>query len=476
MPFVNASLLVYLSRFLTLFPMKPNFLQKTADFIRRKKLLKGEEKVLVACSGGPDSVALLFALKAFSGKLKLKLGVAHLNHQLRPDAAKDADFVQKLAAKLEFPFFYSEVDVQAVSKEHKWSLEEAGRNLRYQFFEQVARDEKFDKIATAHNADDLAETVLMQIIRGSAGPTGIPTSRGNIIRPILWANRQEILEFFRQKKQKYRTDPSNKDLKFVRNRVRSQLLPLLEKSYNPQIRAALTRLADVFAEEKRFLESEAEKLFKKAFVQQENGFGLKISTLKQAPRALQREVLQLILSKNFDFHPEFETIERLAELVEKNGKLELAKNLFAQSTTKNILWFYRKPEKKLAARLKLSDGKAQKVSGLSLSSRKIDRKRLKSLFLPDSWQGYFDAGRLKPPFILRPVENGDRFIPLGMKSPKKVGDFFTDTKVPVFQRRNALVLTSNGKICWVIGYRTADDFKVGPQTKAVLHLKARRNG
>src|SRR3972149_10877393 len=173
--------------------MASGFVQKTADFIQKKKLLEGKEKVLVACSGGPDSVALLFVLRSLSRPLKLKLGVAHLNHQLRPEAKKDAEVVIKLANNLVLPFFYSEADTKTVAKENKWSLEEAGRNLRYEFFEQVSKDEKFDKIATAHTADDLAETVLLQLIRGTGGPTGISAKRGKNIPPILWATRQDVL-------------------------------------------------------------------------------------------------------------------------------------------------------------------------------------------------------------------------------------------------------------------------------------------
>ena len=123
----------------------------------------------------------------------------------------------------------------------------------------------------------------------------------------------------------------------------------------------------------------------------------------------------------------------------------------------------------------LSNGKT-KVDGLIFSVRKIPRTKIRSLILPNGWEGYFDIARLHPPFVLRPVDNGDRFIPLGMKGSKKAGDFFTDAKVPVFQRQNALVLTSAGKICWLVGHRISEEFKVGPHTKTVLYLKASPDG
>lgn len=453
-----------------------DFVQKTADFIQKKKLLVGKEKVLVACSGGPDSVALLFVLRALSKSLKLKLGMAHLNHKLRPEAKKDAAFVKRLANKLKLPFFYSEVDIKTVAEENKWSLEEAGRNLRYQFFEQVAKDEKFDRIATAHTADDAAETVLLQLIRGTGGPTGIPAKRGEIIRPILWTTRQGVLAFLKQKKLAYRTDPSNKNKQFFRNRVRHELLPLLEKKYNPQIGPALIRLAEIFGEEKKFLQAETEKVTKKTLVKVDQALGLKLSKLSKAPKAIQREVLQMVCSNHFNLNLDFAATERLLSLFEKHGKTELTKEFFADSSRKGMLWFYRLEKKPEPVKLKSPLEKLVKANGLVLKAKKIPRKRLKTLALPDGWQAYLDAGRLKSPLLLRSVEKGDRFVPLGMNASKKVGDFFTDAKVPVFRRRNALLLTSGGKICWVIGHRIAEDFKVSPETKDVLYLKVEPNG
>lgn len=456
--------------------MTSDFVQETADFIRKKKLLGKNEKILAACSGGPDSVALLFALHALSKPLKLKLGVAHLNHLLRPEAGKDAAFVKRLSQKLKLPFYYSEVDTKAIAKENKWSLEEAGRNLRYEFFEQVAKDEKFDKITTAHTADDAAETVLLQILRGTGGPAGIPAKRGKIIRPILWATRTDVLSFLKQKKLAYCTDPSNKGRKFTRNRVRNELLPLLEKKYNPQIRQALLRLAQIFEDEKSFLQAGAEKIIKKAPVKNDKARGFKISAVQKVPKALQREFFQLTGERYFNLQLEFSSIERLLQLLETPGKIELAKNLFVDSTRKGFLWFYQLEKKPEPLKLKLPLDTVVKANGLVLKSKRIPRNRLKTLALPTGWQAYLDAARLKTPLLLRPVEKGDRFIPLGMKAPKKVGDFFTDAKVPAFQRQNALLLTSAGRICWVVGHRIAEDFKVTPETKEVVYLKAEPNG
>ncbi len=456
--------------------MEPDFVEETADFIRKKKLLGTKEKILVACSGGPDSVALLFALRTLSKPLKLKLGVAHLNHLLRPEAPKDAAFVKKLANKLKLHFSYSEVDTKTVAKDNKWSLEEAGRNLRYEFFEHVAKDEKFDKIATGHTTDDVAETVLLQLIRGTGGPTGIPVKRDKIIRPILWATRSDVFAFLKAKKLVYRTDPSNKGNRFTRNRVRNELLPLLEKKYNPQIRQALLRLAQIFEDEKNFLQAEAEKVINKVLVKNNEALGLKLGVFSKVPKAIQREVLQMACEQYFDLSFDFASTNRLLTLLEKPGKIELAKNLFADSTRKGTLWFYRLTKKPEPVKLKLPLDGVVTANGLVLKSKKIPRIRLKTLVLLTPWQAYLDASRLKRPLLLRPVEKGDRFIPLGMKDSKKVGDFFTDVKVPIFKRRKTLLLTSAGKICWVVGYRIAEDFKVGPETKEVIYLKAKPNG
>lgn len=456
--------------------MASNFVQSTADFIQKKKLLTGGEKVLAACSGGPDSVALLFALRALAKPLKLKLGVAHLNHLFRSEAGADAAFVKKLAHKLKFPYFYSEVDTKKIAKEKKWSLEEAGRNLRYEFFEQVAKDEKYSKIATAHTADDVAETVLLQLIRGTGGPTGIPAKRGKVIRPILWATRADVLSFLKQERLAYRTDPSNKGKRFTRNRIRNELLPLLEKKYNPQIRPALIRLAEIFAEEDRFLKFEAERILKDNELLENQAVGLRLAALLKAPRAVQREIFQMVCTRRFDLKLDFAATERVLSLLAKHSKIELAKGLFADSTEKRVLWLYRLEERPEPVGLKLPLKKVVRANGLILRAKNVPRRRLKTLALPDGYQAYLDAAKLKAPLALRPVENGDRFIPLGMTDSKKVGDFFTDAKVPPFHRRQVLLLTSAGKICWVVGHRIAEDFKVGPNTKDVVHLKAEPYG
>jgi tRNA(Ile)-lysidine synthase len=280
----------------------------------------------------------------------------------------------------------------------------------------------------------------------------------------------------KQKKLAYRIDPSNRGKKFTRNRVRNELLPLLEKKYNPQLRQALLRLAQIFEDEKNFLQAEAEKIIRKALVKSDKARGLKLSVLQKAPKALRREVLQLVGERYLNLQLEFPSIERLLELMEKPGKIELAKKLFADSIRKQMLWFYRLEKEPEPLKLKLPFDKLVKANGLVLKSKRIPRNRLKTLTLPSGWQAYLDAARLKAPLLLRPVEKGDRFIPLGMKAPKKVGDFFTDAKVPAFQRRNALLLTSAGKICWVVGHRIAEDFKVGPNTREVIYLKAQLNG
>ncbi|HLG93805.1 MAG TPA: tRNA lysidine(34) synthetase TilS, partial [candidate division Zixibacteria bacterium] len=285
-----------------------------------------------------------------------------------------------------------------------------------------------------------------------------------------------VLNFLKEQKLAYRTDPSNKEKRFTRNRVRNELLPYLEKNYNPQIRQALLRLAKIYEEEKKFIKAAAKKVFQEATIKERHGLGLKLSVLRKAPLAVQREVLRMVCVRWDKSSLNFDMVGRLLSSIHKPDKFSISKERFADSKRTGIMWFYGATKGPRPINLGYPLKTSVKANGVLLRSQKIPRRRLKSLLLPDGYEAYLDAERLYPPLILRPVQQGDRFIPLGMKAPKKVGDFFTDAKVPIFQRRNALLLTSAGKICWIVGHRIAEDFKVGPDTKVVLYLKAKPNG
>ncbi|WP_300462968.1 tRNA lysidine(34) synthetase TilS [Desulfobacula sp.] len=236
-------------------------------------LLAPGDRVLAAVSGGPDSVALVLSLLAFKEKYALTIGIAHMNHRLRgEESLRDNTFVQALADKLDLPFHGERVNVKAYAKTHRLSLEEAGRDVRYRFFEQVADRHGYTKIATGHNKDDNAELVLMNLLRG-AGPkglSGIPTLRdGKYIRPLIRVTKNQILDFLTVENHAYVFDSSNTDMAYLRNKIRYALIPHLQSEYNPKIIDALDRLSHILRQEEAFWNTETDKQFNRCLIKTE---------------------------------------------------------------------------------------------------------------------------------------------------------------------------------------------------------------
>jgi len=245
--------------------IKKYFIKDIAKTIFDYNMMDRKDKVLAAVSGGPDSVALILSLLALKEKYTLEIGIAHLNHLLRgEESSRDEAFVKKLADKLALPFHQGQKDVKAHAKKHKLSIEEAGREVRYLFFKQVAENHGYTKIALGHNKDDNAELVLMNLLRG-AGPKGLsgipPIRDGRYIRPLIRVSKIKILAFLKLKKQAYVFDSSNKDMKYLRNNIRYKLIPHIQSEYNPEIIDALDRLSNILKQEEDFWDAETKTQF-----------------------------------------------------------------------------------------------------------------------------------------------------------------------------------------------------------------------
>jgi tRNA(Ile)-lysidine synthase len=231
--------------------------------IQKYDMLQLGDRVVVGVSGGADSVALLHALWELRGDFHLSLMVAHLDHGLRPEGEKEANFVRKLAGKLGAPFHCRKADVGSYQKEKGLTVQEAAREVRYTYFSEVAKKNRASKIALGHTADDQAESIIMRILRGSGtrGLSGIPPVRNGLyIRPLIEVWREEIESFLKGKRILYLTDPSNKSLHYLRNRVRHELLPVL-RQYNPRVRQVLVQMADLFRAEEEFWQKYLTKKF-----------------------------------------------------------------------------------------------------------------------------------------------------------------------------------------------------------------------
>ena len=261
------------------------------------RMLAEGDSVLIALSGGPDSVTLADVLHTLAADYRLRLGIAHLNHCLRPkDADRDAEFAAEIARQLDLPFYTAKKDVDKLRKSDRLSLEEAARKVRYEFFDAICSRHGYHKIAVGHHRNDNAELVLMNLLRGS-GPQGLsgiaPVRGGKIIRPLIHLKRSELDEYIAERKLAYVTDTSNNDLSFRRNRIRHHLIPELEKTYNPAIVDTLSRLATIMRAENRWIENTLAKDFGQCIsVKGPGAVRIDLDQLKGLAGAVRRRVLR----------------------------------------------------------------------------------------------------------------------------------------------------------------------------------------
>ncbi len=265
-------------------------------------MIKNRDMVLAAVSGGSDSISLVLSLLVLKDKYKIKIGIAHLNHMLRgEESLRDETFVEKFAKELALPFFCRQVDVKGHAKKHGLSIEEAGRELRYDFFQHLADQHGYTKIATGHNKEDNAELVLINLLRG-AGPkglSGIPPIRDNIyIRPMIRISKKKILGFLKSRNQKFMFDSSNDDMAYLRNRIRCNLLPHLQSEFNPEIIDALDRLSNILKIEEDYFDNETQKAFKFCLLKTDtSSVAFSIKKLSEFHPAILNRVLRKAIKK-----------------------------------------------------------------------------------------------------------------------------------------------------------------------------------
>ncbi|MFA5276445.1 MAG: tRNA lysidine(34) synthetase TilS [Candidatus Omnitrophota bacterium] len=318
-------------------------LNKIKNTIKKYGLIRKGDKILVGVSGGPDSVALLYALNKLSKNDSFHLHIAHLDHRLREDSAKDAAFVKKLSLKLKIPLTTTRVNVKKLAKKH--SIEETARNARLDFFFKTAEEIKADKIALAHNLEDQAETVLMRILRGTGlyGLSGISAKRKirgyDIIRPLIETRRSEIEAYLKENRIKSRLDRSNLEDIYFRNKIRNKLIPLLEKDYSPNIKELLANLAENSAADYQFLEHSTAKIMKGVTTK----FNLK--TLNQLHISMQRLLFRRAIARlqGDTRRITFRHIKEIEDLVlnrPQNSIVDLPKGISV--IKKKSLVFYRR--------------------------------------------------------------------------------------------------------------------------------------
>lgn len=271
--------------------------KKATQTIKNHQLITPGDKIIIGVSGGPDSVCLLHFLCEIKEKFKLKLTIAHVNYGLRgQESDEDEKFVEKLAGKYNLPCKILHPKAKA---KKSTNLEANLREIRYQFFYDLLNQEKADKIAIAHNRDDQAETILMFFLRGSGlkGLSGMAYQQEKIIRPLLDCSRQDILAYLKENKLDYREDKTNQDVTFTRNKIRHELIPQLEKGYNPNLREILVQASRIIKDEQQFISAAVERTYQKLAQKEKNAIEIPLADFLQLGKALQRGILRHIFTQ-----------------------------------------------------------------------------------------------------------------------------------------------------------------------------------
>lgn len=465
--------------------------------LREHKMLEQVSTVLVGVSGGPDSVVLLHVLMELAVKYHLALAVAHLNHSLRPRAARhEAARVESIASQLDLPFFTETRDVNDYRLRHRLSPEDAARQVRYDFLVNTARRHGYQRIAVGHQADDNAELVMMYLMRGSGslGLAGIQPVRDNlIIRPLIRVSRRQIMNYLSTANLSYCTDQSNSDNTLTRNRIRNELIPQLRRDYNPGIVQTLNRLAEIMRSEQDWKSTLIVPVYQRVCIRSEPGFiALSREQLQSEHVAVRRLILRRAVAtvKGDLRRLSFGHVQDALDLIasgSKSGSIDLPDQtrLFVDSHS-----VYIKKEKGSLRQLSVKDPsrpskpyhyliadpqsdcleiEANEI-GIRLKLQPVRPETLTNIRNAGQWVAFFDKDALKFPLVLRNFRSGDRFTPLGMKGRQKLKKFFIDHKVPREQRAECPILLSDENVIWIVGHRTSEYAKLHGSTGCVLKI------
>lgn len=431
-----------------------NYKKRIGKFIEEKHLFTIQDKVLVALSGGADSVALLRVLV----ELGYSCECAHCNFHLRGEESnRDETFVRNLCQSLDIPLHVVHFETEVYAKEKHVSIEMAARELRYAWFENL-RDEIGAKvIAVAHHRDDSVETFLLNLIRGTGinGLKGISVQNGFIVRPLLHTSRADILDYLAHLKQEYVTDSTNLQDEYMRNKIRLNLIPLME-TMNPSIAETIDETAQRLAEVADIYHENLQKKLQKALCRsikeeenERNSMNIQTVLSDIAPLSLLHEWLA---PKGFN-------ASQIKDIYFSLSQLQSGKRFVSNE------WELLRDREELILQPRKSDEKMPEITQETVEITP------EFTLLKDKNIAFLDADKVILPLEIRKWHTGDKFCPLGMKGKKKVSDYLTDRKFSLFKKEKQYVVCSGGEIVWLVGERIDNRFKITDTSKRALVLR-----
>jgi len=439
-----------------------NLLQRYQEFIKKEDLFSHKDKLLLAVSGGIDSVVLCELCK----QAKFDFEIVHCNFQLRgEESERDEKFVRQLAGKYKVEIKVKKFDTEKFAEENKMSIQEAARVLRYEWFDELVNPPFNTYLLTAHHANDNAETLLMNFCRGTGlhGLTGIPISYGNIKRPLLCFTRDEMVHFLKENKLEFVEDSSNLSIKYTRNLFRHEIIPAISKVY-PQVNENLNDNINRFKEIEKLYKLTVSDIKKKLVKEKGNEWHIPVKQLMgYNNRALIYEIIA-------DFGFTEKQIDEVVKLAESDSGKYLDSPTFNYRFIKHRHWFIISPVNSADSRMIIIEEKDKNVL-FEEGVIEIEKLQTSNIKLQTSDNiACLDLKDLNFPLILRKWKTGDYFYPLGMKKKKKLSRFFIDQKLSKTEKEKTWVIEMDKKIIWVVGKRIDERFKVTEQTKTGLKI------
>jgi tRNA(Ile)-lysidine synthase len=458
-------------------------LKEVLHTIHKHKMLSLGERVLVGLSGGPDSVALLHLLKQLQQTMGITLFAAHVHHGIRgTEADQDADFVVQLCQQWDVPLFIERFSVPELAREMGVTEEEAGRMVRYRFFDQVLQKVEGHKIALGHHRDDQAETILHNILRGTGmqGLRGMkPVRNRKFIRPLLNVTRSDIERYCRDNGLGFRIDATNRDTGYTRNRIRYQLIPYIQKNFNPNFVDALIRMGTLIGDEEEFLDSYCREQYEEmtVFVDQDNEVRIDLKAFMSCHVAVRRRILRMALRHLRGLEDvqanHIDSVLNMLLNSSTGSQIQLPGKIVVYKDYEHVVLSYditMNREISYQYHLNIPGRAVIKENNMEISARNVQSQEVSFL---SPWCIYIDSDVIKGKLRVRNRKKGDRFKPFGMEGVKKLKDYFIDNKIPRRERDCIPLVTDEQNIIWVVGWQIHQDYRITESTRNIVELSAR---
>ncbi len=445
-----------------------NTIRKIETNIKKFNLIKEDQNILIGLSGGPDSVMLFHGLKKIKEKKNFNLYAAHINHLYRGnDAYEDEEFVRKLCGDFNIKLYVKRQNASILAKKNKITEEEAGREIRYGFFNEILKKIGGGIIATAHNKNDQVETLLQRMIRGTGieGLTGMDYKQENIIRPLLNIDKEEIINYLKTNNIDYCIDKTNAEPIYGRNKIRLELIPYIEKRFNKNFQDTLFRMSQNMKDDYEIINKQVEKDFSECLILKEKeNIILDVDTLKNYPKGIRSRILRNSIEyiKGNKVDVERKHIDYLDGfmLKKETGKsIDLGDNLVGEISYDKLIIKNKDKIKNYMYNLKKGINIIQEINKsikISQNGNNIINENKNSILI--------DSDKIKGHLKVRNRKNGDKFQPLGMKGSKKIKDYFIDEKIPAKLRDEIPLICDDENIIWIVGYRMNHNYRITEKT------------